>query len=95
MSEILKLEKVCKRFGGVIASEDVSFSLFPGEIRGLIGPNGAGKSTLMNQISGIYNCDSGNIWFEGKDITLAPPAGGSMDQLSAGFSARQAAGAFR
>lgn len=73
MSEILKLEKVCKRFGGVIASEDVSFSLFPGEIRGLIGPNGAGKSTLMNQISGIYNCDSGNIWFEGKDITLAPP----------------------
>lgn len=73
MEPILRLDKVNKRFGGVVAANDVSFSLLPGEIHGLIGPNGAGKSTLMNLISGIYDCDSGNIYFEGKDITKTKP----------------------
>lgn len=73
MDSILHLENVCKRFGGVIAGNDISFDLYPGEIHGLIGPNGAGKSTLMNLISGIYACDSGKIFFEGKDITKVPP----------------------
>ena len=59
MKPILRLEQVNKRFGGVIAADDITFSVMPGEVHGLIGPNGAGKSTLMNLISGIYECDSG------------------------------------
>jgi len=66
---LLKLENVNKRFGGVVAANDVSFEVEPGEIKGLIGPNGAGKSTLLNLISGIYDCDSGKITFLDKDVT--------------------------
>ena len=45
MNPILRLNGVCKNFGGVVAAEDVTFSVMPGTIHGLIGPNGAGKST--------------------------------------------------
>lgn len=72
MKPILRLEQVNKRFGGVIAADDITFSVMPGEVHGLIGPNGAGKSTLMNLISGIYECDSGYIFFDEKDITKMP-----------------------
>jgi ABC-type branched-chain amino acid transport systems, ATPase component len=72
MNPILRLDKVCKRFGGVIAADDVTFSVMPGEIHGLIGPNGAGKSTLMNLISGIYIPDSGSIFLDEKDISNVP-----------------------
>lgn len=72
MEPTLRLEGVNKRFGGVVAAKDVTMSVLPGEIHGLIGPNGAGKSTMMNLISGIYTCDSGKIYFEGKDITEVP-----------------------
>lgn len=72
MAPILKLEGVCKRFGGVIAAEDISFEMEPGRIKGLIGPNGAGKSTMMNLISGIYAADKGKIFFQGQDITGVP-----------------------
>lgn len=66
---LLRLEGVCKNFGGVIAAENVDLTLFPKQIRGLIGPNGAGKTTLLNLISGIYNVDAGKILFLDKDIT--------------------------
>lgn len=69
---VLILEKINKRFGGVVAAKDIQFDLFPGEIKGLIGPNGAGKTTLMNIISGIYTADSGTIIFDGQDITRIP-----------------------
>lgn len=72
MNPILRLDSVSKAFGGVVASDRVSFSVMPGEIHGLIGPNGAGKSTLMNQISGIYTPDSGRIFLDEKDITAVP-----------------------
>ena len=72
MTPILELKNVCKRFGGVITANDVSLDILPGELHGLIGPNGAGKSTLMNLISGIYEMDSGEIYFEGKDISQQP-----------------------
>ncbi len=72
MEAMLKLDGVCKRFGGLVATDHVSFSVPQGEITGLIGPNGAGKSTLMNLISGIYDVDEGHIYFEGKDITKVP-----------------------
>ncbi len=73
MGPILRLNKISKRFGGVVAAQDVTFSVQPGEIHGLIGPNGAGKSTLMNLISGIYAPDSGEIFFKEGSITQLPP----------------------
>ena len=73
MAALLELERVSKRFGGVAALENVSFSVEPGEILGIIGPNGAGKTTLLNTISGVYRPEDGAIRFEGRDITgLAP-----------------------
>jgi len=70
---ILELRGVCKRFGGVVAANQVTFEVPKGEVYGLIGPNGAGKSTLLNLISGIYETDDGTIIFDGKDVTKIPP----------------------
>jgi len=72
MESILRLDRVYKRFGGVIAAKDVTLDIVPGELHGLIGPNGAGKSTMMNLISGIYKMDSGSIWYNGEDISNVP-----------------------
>jgi len=70
MSEpILKLNGICKAFGGVVTAQDVNLELYPGEILGLIGPNGAGKTTILNLISGIYEVDDGEICFARKDVT--------------------------
>ncbi len=69
---ILHLEKINKSFGGVVTAKDITFDVFPGQIKGLIGPNGAGKTTLMNLISGILPIDSGKIYFDGQDITEYP-----------------------
>ncbi len=68
---MLKVSRLTKRFGGIIAVNDVSFEVKKGEIVGLIGPNGAGKSTLINLISGFYMPDKGSIEFNGKDITAS------------------------
>jgi len=69
---VMVLEKVCKRFGGVVAADDVSFDLQPGQIRGLIGPNGSGKSTTLNLISGICDVEPGIILLDGENITKKP-----------------------
>lgn len=69
---VLRVDKLFKSFGGVVTAKDVSFSVYPGEIKGLIGPNGAGKTTMMNMISGIYEADSGDVYFEEKKITDMP-----------------------
>lgn len=69
---ILELKGVCKSFGGVVTAKNVDLQVLPGEIHGLIGPNGAGKSTMMNLISGIYEVDKGEIFFNGEDITKIP-----------------------
>lgn len=69
---ILRLEGVCKSFGGVVTAKQVNLEVQPGEIHGLIGPNGAGKSTMMNLISGIYEVDEGKIFFHGEDVTNIP-----------------------
>lgn len=66
---ILEIRNLCKSFGAVVASEEVSLDLRPGEIHALIGPNGAGKSTLIKQIAGNIAPDSGSILFEGRDVT--------------------------
>ena len=66
---MLELRKVSKRFGGVIATDDVSLDVSPAEVHALIGPNGAGKTTLIGQISGGVPSDGGTILFGGADVT--------------------------
>ena len=70
---ILKVEAVTKRFGGLTAVDEVSFTIAPGEIFSLIGPNGAGKTTLFNTITGMYKPTAGTIRFRDKDITGLKP----------------------
>jgi branched-chain amino acid transport system ATP-binding protein len=69
MSAILEVNHVTRRFAGLVAVNDVSFTLGEGEILGLIGPNGAGKTTLVSLISGTLRPSSGDISFEGNNIT--------------------------
>jgi branched-chain amino acid transport system ATP-binding protein len=70
---ILKIEHVTKRFGGLVAVDDVSFDVKRGEVFALIGPNGAGKTTLFNSITGIFPPTEGRVVFEGRDIAGAKP----------------------
>ncbi len=70
---ILRLESVTKRFGGLVAVDEVSFEVRHGEIFALIGPNGAGKTTLFNGITGLFPPTSGRVIFEGHDITGSKP----------------------
>jgi branched-chain amino acid transport system ATP-binding protein len=69
---MLELRGVSKRFGGVVATDDVTLEVTRGEVHALIGPNGAGKTTLIGQIAGVLATDSGRIIFNGADITRQP-----------------------
>ncbi len=71
---LLKLERVTKSFGGVMAVRAVDLTVAEGEILGLIGPNGAGKTTLFNLITGFYHTDRGSVFFQDQDITQLGPA---------------------
>ena len=73
MTELMKLESVSRRFGGLLALQDVSLSIGRGEVLGLIGPNGAGKTTLVNVITGVHRASSGRVSYEGRDITRFRP----------------------
>jgi len=75
---MLELKGITQVFGGVTALQDVSFTIRADEITGVIGPNGAGKTTLFNIVSGIYQQTSGQVIFEGSDITGIP-----VEQLAA------------
>ena len=66
------LDKLCKRFGGVVAADEVSFNLSSARVHGLIGPNGSGKTTMLNLISGVTEMDAGKILLSGEDITKSP-----------------------
>ncbi|MBU2643598.1 ABC transporter ATP-binding protein [bacterium] len=66
---LLVVDHLCKQFGGMRATNDVSFRIHPGEIVGVIGPNGAGKTTLIRCIMGILKPTSGRVIFKGEDIT--------------------------
>ena len=71
--EILKADGLIKRFGGLVAVDDVSFALTHGDILGMIGINGAGKTTVMNCINGIYRSDGGRVFCNGQEITNLSP----------------------
>ena len=73
MSPLLDVIGLNKRFGGLRAVDDVSFSVNEGEIVGLIGPNGAGKSTVFNLINGVFAPETGKVLFDGQDITGERP----------------------
>ncbi|HYL87978.1 MAG TPA: ABC transporter ATP-binding protein [Burkholderiales bacterium] len=66
---MLELRGVSKRFGGVVATDDVTLDVARGEVHALIGPNGAGKTTLIAQISGVLPTDMGRIIFNGDEVT--------------------------
>jgi branched-chain amino acid transport system ATP-binding protein len=72
MSTLLSLRNLTKRFGGLVAVDDVSFDVAPGSIVGLIGPNGAGKTTVFNLITGNYRADEGDVIFENRSIRKLP-----------------------
>ena len=74
---LLSVSGLTKRFGGVVANRDVSFTVGPGELVGVIGPNGAGKSTLFDLITGFARADAGRVAIDGRDVTRLRP-----DQIS-------------
>ena len=67
---VMEMKNITLRFGGVVAIKDISFDIREGEIRAIIGPNGAGKSSMLNVISGFYNPQEGEVWYQGQ---LRPP----------------------
>ena len=69
---LLRVDNVGVRFGGIVALDGVSFGVPAGQIVGLIGPNGAGKTTLFNCVSRLYECDSGDIAFDGSSLLAVP-----------------------
>src|SRR5437660_7778082 len=70
---LLVAAKVRKEFGGLVATDDVDFTIPRGQVVSLIGPNGAGKTTFFNMLTGVYRPTSGRIVFDGEDVTGMPP----------------------
>jgi branched-chain amino acid transport system ATP-binding protein len=71
--DLLRAEGLRKEFGGLIAVNDVDFTIPEGSIISLIGPNGAGKTTFFNMLTGVYKPTAGRIEFDGQDVTGKPP----------------------
>lgn len=73
MTPLVELKNISLSFGGVRAVDNVSLDLYPGEVVGLLGHNGAGKSTLIKILAGAYQMDEGEIWIEGKKVSIQSP----------------------
>jgi branched-chain amino acid transport system ATP-binding protein len=69
----LEVQGVTVRFGGITALDDVSLTAAPRQVTGIIGPNGAGKTTLLNVLCGLVRPESGQIWFDGRELTRLRP----------------------
>ena len=72
-NSVLYADHITIQFGGLVAVDDVSFTIPPKSVVSLIGPNGAGKTTFFNVITGLYKVTSGTVFLEGKDITSVKP----------------------
>ena len=83
MSSIIEMKGICKAFGGVSALGGVDISIHRGEVVALVGENGAGKSTLMRILTGIYQMDAGEIFYNGKPVSFrnAKEAGAAGIQI--------------
>ena len=73
MTRVLEVRGLTKKFGAIVAVDDVSFQLNKGELLSLIGPNGAGKSTWFNMLTGQLKASAGNVRLDSKDITGLKP----------------------
>jgi branched-chain amino acid transport system ATP-binding protein len=82
---LLSINGLTKRFGGVVASDDIRLAVPPGELHAIIGPNGAGKTTLIGQLTGEVVPDAGRVAFGGVDITRAPTYRRSLLGLARSF----------
>ena len=85
MAELLAIDGITKRFGGVLASDSITLSVPAGELHAIIGPNGAGKTTLIGQLTGEIVPNAGRIVFAGEDITTLPTYLRSMMGLARSF----------
>jgi ABC-type sugar transport system ATPase subunit len=81
MAYLLEVRNITKRFGGIVAVDDVSMGVNAGEVVGVLGDNGAGKSTLIKVISGVYRPDEGRVFFRGQEVAVVSP----MDALALGI----------
>jgi len=71
--DLLVADNVRKEFGGLVATDDIDFTIPRGQVVSLIGPNGAGKTTFFNMLTGVYKPTAGRIVFDGEDVTGMPP----------------------
>lgn len=85
MKDMLQIRQLTKRYGGLLATDQLSLSLAAGELHAIIGPNGAGKTTLIAQLSGEVAPDSGAIEFDGYDITALLPAQRALRGLARSY----------
>jgi branched-chain amino acid transport system ATP-binding protein len=89
MTAILEVQGLVKRFGGLVATDHVSFDVKRGEVHAIIGPNGAGKTTLISQLAGELRPDEGRIAFEGRDISDASVPERSLAGLGRSYQISQ------
>jgi branched-chain amino acid transport system ATP-binding protein len=82
---MLQIEKLSKRFGGIVASDNITLNVSQGELHAIIGPNGAGKTTLISQLTGELTPNEGRIRFAGQDITGMPGWRRSLAGLARSF----------
>lgn len=82
---VISIKSLSKKFGALVASDDISIDLFEGEIHALIGPNGAGKSTLIKQIAGSLKPDSGEIYFNQQEVSRLDVVGRARAGLARSF----------
>jgi branched-chain amino acid transport system ATP-binding protein len=89
MNALLTVSGLVKRFGGLTATDHVTFDVRPGEVHAIIGPNGAGKTTLISQLAGELHPDEGNVVFEGRDITRSSVPARSLAGLGRSYQISQ------
>ena len=82
---LLAVEGLTKRFGGILASDNIVLDVKQGELHAIIGPNGAGKTTLIGQLTGMLTPDTGTVRFAGEDITALPAYSRSLLGLARSF----------